>query len=416
MSAEELRPPKRTLSPIDIMLLWIGAGISIAEIWAGNYLAPALPLAVALAVNLVGHLIGNGFMGAVAYAGSKTGVPTMVLSRGAFGVRGSYLVSALNYLQLIGWTAVMVIVTAKAIDEVLKFMGLFTNYYLWVLLVGMGSTAWAFVGPKIWKWLNRISITLLLALALWMAFVTLQASGQAIFNYEPTYEITIAEGVDLVAAMPVSWAPLVADYGRFAASPMGSFAGTYIGYFIASGLFYGIGSISNAGIGASDPISLLAKMGLGIPALLIVIFSSLTTTFLDVYSAGITMKNMFVKADLRKQIVLAGILGTLLAAFFPMEKYEWFLLWIGATFFPAFAIIITDYFGVRRGYEADELLKPHGKYWYLGGFNPAAISCWVLGFLVYVTLVYTPAYAYVGATIPTVILTALVYWAVSRFM
>ncbi len=415
MGMEELRPTKRTLSSIDIMLLWIGAGISIAEIWAGNYLAPALPLAIALAVNLIGHLIGNGFMGAIAYAGSKAGVPTMVLSRGAFGIRGSYLVSVLNYLQLIGWTAVMVIVTARAIDEVLKFMGLFTNYYLWVVLVGMGSTAWAFVGPRIWKWLHRVSITLLLALAIWMAFVTLQASGPALFTYEPTYEITVAEGVDLVAAMPVSWAPLVADYGRFAASPMGSFAGTYVGYFIASGLFYAIGSISNAGIGAADPISLLAQMGLGLPALLIVIFSSLTTTFLDVYSAGITMKNIVIKADLRKQILLAGVLGTLLAAFFPMERYEWFLLWIGATFFPAFAIIITDYFVVEKGYEAEELLRREGRYWYVKGFNPVAISCWTLGFLIYVILVYTPAYAYVGATIPTIAFTAIAYFLLSRF-
>ncbi len=118
---EEIRPLKeRRLRTLDITLIWIGAGISIAEIWAGNYLAPALPLIIAILVNIIGHIIGNLFMGAVAYAGSREGVPTMVLSRGAFGIRGSYLISTLNYLQLIGWTAVMIIVTAKAIDEVLK--------------------------------------------------------------------------------------------------------------------------------------------------------------------------------------------------------------------------------------------------------------------------------------------------------
>lgn len=414
MGAEELKPTVRTLRSIDIMLLWIGAGIGLGEIWAGNYLAPALPLVTALMANLIGHIIGNWFMGAVTYAGSKVGVPTMVLSRGAFGVRGSYLLSILNYSQLIGWTAVMIIVTARAMDEVMKIMGLPTNYYLWVVLTGLICTAWAFVGPKGWKWLERASVTLLLALSIWMTLVTLQTSGQLLFTYEPTHDITFAEGVDLVAAMPISWVPLVADYSRFAASPLGSSIGTYIGYFIGSGLCYAVGSVSNACIGARDPISLIAKMGLGVPALLIVILSTVTTTFLDIYSAGITIKNILVKGRLIKQIILAGILGTVLAIFFPMEKYEWFLLWIGASFFPAFAIVIVDYFVIRGGYDAEELFKEGGAYWYFKGFNPLAIACWALGFLTYVFLIFSPAYAHIGATIPTITLAALVYLLLSK--
>ena len=148
----------------------------------------------------------------------------------------------------------------------------------------------------------------------------------------------------------------------------------------------------------------------------IVIFSSLTTTFLDVYSAGITIKNVLTRTNLRRQIVLAGVLGTSLAVFFPMERYEWFLLWIGATFFPAFAIMITDFFVVRRGYDAEELLKPEGRYWYFKGFNLLSITCWIFGFILYVFLVYTPAYMYIGATIPTIVLTALIYWSSSKIM
>lgn len=415
MSEKDIRPSKvRNLRGLDISLLWIGAGISIAEIWAGNYLAPALPLLIALLVNIVGHLIGNTFMGAVAYAGSKTGVPTMVLTRGAFGIKGSYLISFLNYLQLIGWTAVMIIITARAIDSVLTSIGSFSNYFFWIVLVGLGSTLWALVGPKGWKWLHRVSVTMLLILAIWMAFIAVQASGPGILSYEPTWDISVAEGVDIVAAMPVSWAPLVADYGRFVGSPTGAFAGTYMGYFLASGLFYAIGSITNAGIGASDPISLMVSMGLGIPALVIVIFSSLTTTFLDVYSAGVSLKNILPKADLMKQIAIAGGIGTLLALVFPMESYEWFLLWIGATFFPSFGILITDYFLVKRGYDVEQLFKEGGEYWYRGGFSPLAVACWAVGFLAYVILIHSPAYSYIGATIPSIVLTVALYFSLAK--
>jgi NCS1 family nucleobase:cation symporter-1 len=396
----------RTLRGWDILAIWFGAGISIAEFWAGALLVPSISLLAALVVNIVGHVIGNTLMGLVAIEGFKTGVPTMVLTRRPLGLRGSYLASTLNYIQLIGWTAVMNIVGAKAIDTTFTLLGYPSNYKLWVVFFGLLNTLWALAGPKKWKWLERVSAILLLILIIWLTVVTLNTVGSINWLYS-TNTLTIPQALDLVVAMPVSWLPLVADYSRLSVG--GVFSGTFIGYFISSSLFYFVGGLSNAYLGMSDPIAIIATYGLGIPALLIIVLSTTTTTFLDIYSAAITFKNMRPKESLNRQVLIVGLLGTLIALIFPMEEYEWFLLLIGGAFIPLASIMITDYYVVCRGkYLIDELVG--GK---VRNVRVSGIASWVLGFITYMLIsVYM---SWLGATLPSMLITSVIYYVLSRW-
>lgn len=411
---------KRTFGFLDIFAIWLGAGISIAEFWAGALLTPALPFINAILVIIIGHIIGNLVMGAIAIEGQKTGVPTMVLSRGALGIKGSLLPSILNYLQLIGWTAIMLIVGAKAMEVVFK-----GYYHAWIVFLGIIVTLWAFVSPNIWKKLERIAAILLLSLSIWLTYVTLKKfSIYELFQYKATGEIGIMLALDLVIAMPLSWAPLIADYSRFCKRKSHAFYATFIGYFISSSLFYFIGSLTNAAVGEADPISIIAAYGIGIPAMLIIIFSTTTTTFLDVYSAAISFKNILPRANVRKQIVLVGILGIALAILFPMERYESFLLLIGGAFVSLTAIMLVDYFLIRKGYDASELLKKEGKYWYNKGYNYRAIFSWAFGFAFYILLSFESFFGYsipffssigkIGSSIPTFIAVSLLYYMMEK--
>ncbi|WP_461863153.1 cytosine permease, partial [Thermococcus sp.] len=89
---------KRIYTFMTLSAIWFGAGISIAEFWAGALLTPSLSLLMAALVILAGHIVGNAVMGLIAVEGEETGLPTMVLSRAALGIKGSVLPSALNYL------------------------------------------------------------------------------------------------------------------------------------------------------------------------------------------------------------------------------------------------------------------------------------------------------------------------------
>jgi len=418
-SIEPTKKEKRIFTFWVVFAIWFGAGISIAEFWAGALLTPSLSLWIALGIIIFGHIIGNLLLGLIAIEGQETGVPTMVLSRRALGIKGSFLPSILNYLQLIGWTAIMLIVGANAMNQVSRSFG-FENYALWIILLGFLVTLWTYIGPEKWRGLEKIAAVLLLTLSLWLTYVVLKNfSIGMLFSRPGTGKMGIMLGLDLVIAMPVSWAPVIADYSRFAKGKRGASWGTAIGYFISSGLFYFIGALTNVAAGKNDPIEIISSYGLGIPVMLIIIFATVTTTFLDVYSAAITYKNILPKADVKKQILLVGAIGTLLALVFPIDKYEGFLILIGGAFTSLTAIMIVDYFLVKKGYDVKDLFNNTNL------INTKALVIWIIGFVLYVGLaleslfgVHIPILSEVGlkfgSTIPTLILVGVLYYLVAR--
>jgi len=414
-----IRPAKKRIYTfIDIFSIWVGAGIGIGEMWAGAVLSPALPLITAVIVNIIGHVIGNLILGAVAIEGAETGIPTMVLSRGSFGIKGSILPSMLNYIQLIGWTGIMIIVGARAMDAISQIFG-YSYYYIWVIFFGIIVTAWTLIGPEKWKSLGKFSAILLLILSVWIIYVTLQKhSLNELIARKSTGEISFMLGLDLVIAMPLSWVPLIADYSRFCKDRKTAFFGSYIGYFISSGMMYFVGSLSNVAFNKNDPISIIAAYGLGIPAMIIVIFSTTTTTFMDIYSGAITYKNVFTQANIKKQIIFVGIIGTLLAIFFPAAQYETFLYIIGGAFIPVASIMIVDYFLIKGGYDIQHLFMEKGKYWYKNGHNLNALFSWTIGFIFYTLLTQISYFSgignKVGGSLPTFILVAILYYGLEK--
>jgi len=399
--------------------IWFGSDASIAVFWAGALLTPHLSLLTALILIVAGIALGNLLMALVAVMGFRTGVPTMVLTRGCLGVRGSALPSVLNYVQLIGWSAIMIVVGAEAADNILRTLTGVSMYYVWIVVIGAALTLWSFLGPERWRFLESVSVGLLLILTAWMTYVVLTRFNVAELLSRPgTGGLSTWLGLDLVVAMPISWVPLVADYARFSKDLRGSFWGTYVGHFISCALFYFIGALTNVAIGAPDPISLIASYGLGVPAMLIVIFSTLTTGFMDIYSAAITFKNIVPKADAKKQVVLVGALSTVIAALFPTSAYEWFLLLLVSAFVPLAIIMILDYFTLP--YDAEELLSSEGKYWFRKGFNVYSMAVWAVSFTFCLLLsiastlnVNIPVMSYIasnyGTSLPTLALTAALY-------
>jgi putative hydroxymethylpyrimidine transporter CytX len=387
-------------------------------------------LGLGLWAILLGHLIGNTPLALGGIIGSRWGIPTMVSVRPSFGIRGSYFAATLNVLQLIGWTAVMLIVCGQAADAISKSYG-FSNLNLWIILAGIITTLWALVGHRIWKWLQRISVAALLILCIVITYIAFQEYGWGKLSQIPRQkDFPFMIGMDLIIAMPISWLPLVSDYSRFATDSKRSFWGTWIGYFIVSSWMYLLGLMASLATQSPDPsgvvMNLLLKFGWAIPALIIVLFSTFTTTFLDIYSTAVSGLNIFPKLGERAGILIGGILGIIVAIIFPtILNYEHFLLFIGAMFCPMFGIVLADYFLVRKGsINLEALYKDGGQYWFRRGVNPYAILAWVIGFAIYLgfspmlmekVLQINVSFPWsIGSSLPSMILAGLIYWVLER--
>ncbi len=392
------QPKQRTLGTLDLMLIWFGAAIAITEIWAGGLpQLTGLGLMLGLVAIVVGRLIGNGLMGAMARIGADTGLPTMILTRPAFGLRGSYLPAAFNILQLIGWTGWMLFVGFLYMDILAGYVNLPVSAdqpamrYLWVILLGVLCTLWAWGGSRFWQVAQRTGAVLLLLLTVALTVIVLQQyDALSLWQAGTGSPLGILAGADLVIAMSVSWLPLVADYSRYARKPRSGSLGTFWGYFIGGTWMYAVGLLVALATATESPdqmvIQVMGQAGLGwaVAAVVLVLISTVTTTFLDIFSTVVSTQNLWAGFPEKVGNLIVGALGIVTALALDVFAYEPFLLAIGAIFLPAFTVVLTDFYLVadRRVYPS-QVAERRGSYWYSAGFNWRALLAWALGFVVY---------------------------------
>lgn len=410
-SQQPVAQGEQTLNGRDFFLLWAGAGIALTEIWAGGLLAP-LGLTAGILVIVLGHVIGNTPFALAGLIGSRHGVPSMVSTRGAMGLRGSHLPAVLNVIQLTGWTAVMLWVGGQAAANLTRpYAGLGTPF--WIVVGGILTTAWTLGGHRFWKRLQVLAVLLLTALSFIMTYILFKNYGWQEILRKPAGggDLTFMGGLDLVIAMPISWLPLAADYARYARSGKNAFLGSWMGYFLASSWMFAVGLAAAVATGTTTPdamvMDLMASYGLVAGALLVVLISTFTTTFLDIYSNAISILSFAPRVGERSAIIAGGVLGTVLALFLSPLQYEQFLLFIGSAFCPLFGVVFADYFIRKRGHYDAEHLFGGARYRYTAGFHLPGIGAWAAGFGLY--HLCAQRFDLLGASLPGMIGAALLY-------
>ena len=206
--------------------------------------------------------------------------------------------------------------------------------------------------------------------------------------------MSFGAAVELSVAMPLSWLPLISDYTREAKEPVKATAVSSIVYGIVSCWMYVIGMGAAIYTGESDIAQIMVKAGLGIAGLLIIVFSTVTTTFLDAYSAGISSESVFSKINGKYAAIAVTIIGTIAAIVYPMDNITNFLYLIGSVFAPMIAIQIADFFLLKRTDSLGESVD----------ITNAVI--WVIGFVLYRILMRIDIP--VGNTLPDMVVTILI--------
>lgn len=367
-------------------LIWFGAGVSLAEILTGTYFAP-LGFGKAMAAILLGHFIGGLMMFAAGMIGAKERRSAMETVKMSFGEKGSLLFAILNVLQLIGWTSIMIYDGALAADGLLH-----TGLWIWALVIGALIILWIVIGLTNLGKLNTIAMTALFILSLILfkvIFFGTAVAGPIVDDGS----LTFGAAVELAVAMPLSWLPLISDYTREAEKPFAATLVSVLTYSVVSIFMYMIGMGAAIFTGEYDIAQIMVKTGLGVVGLLIIVFSTVTTTFLDAYSAGVSSVSISSKIKEKWAAVVVTIIGTVAAMLYPMDNITNFLYLIGSVFAPMIAVQIADYFILKKA-------DAQGR-----SFVWKNLIIWLIGFIVYRLLmqVDTP----VGNTLPDMAITIL---------
>ena len=411
---------ERRLGFLDMFVLWANLGVSFLVMVVGMFLVPGLSLGQALLAILVGAVIGNFLLGLIGTIGADTGVPTMVLFRPVLGIRGSYAPTILNLLQLLGWATFEVIVMAQAADLLTqRLFGLAGSYLAWTIVFTILTTLLALGGPVfvVKQWMEKFAVWAVLLTLLWLTVAMLATYDlRTLFAKPAKGDMSFWLAVDLVAVMPISWVPLVADYSRMARSRGAAFWGTGLGYLVSHVWFYALGALLGVSAAVTfDPnapisplLAAIAGLTAGWVALVVLLVGETDESFANVYSTAVSAQNMLPTASLRSLILTAGGIVLVLAVTVPLVQYESFLLLIGSVFVPLLGVITADYFLLRkRRYDVEALYNRGGPYWYRGGVNWVALSIWLLGVGLFLLIAGLPQLGLVGlapwlgATLPT---------------
>jgi putative hydroxymethylpyrimidine transporter CytX len=381
------------MTKLNFTTLWFGAAVSIAEIMTGALIAP-LGFTKGLTAILLGHLLGTLLLVFGGIIGSQQRLTSMESTKISFGSYGSYLFSILNVLQLLGWTAIMILTGARSINLVTTNDYHFNAPWVWCLVIGVLICIWLYFGQNASKKLNGIAVCLLFVLTIVLCFVIFKHHD--ILTTPSHSGLSFGAAVELSVIMPLSWLPLISDYTRFAKTTKDGAIGSFIGYMFGSSWMYIIGLGAALAFNEVDPVAVLMSANLGLFAVGIVVLATVTTTFMDAYSAGISVTTIFPKLNGKHIALILTIIGTVFAIVFPIEKYEGFLYIIGSFFAPLYAILLTDYFILKRT-KIRKTLK----------IDWLAFITWIIGVFIYRKFVAFDFF--LGATVPSMILISVIY-------
>ena len=375
-------------------LIWFGAGVSLAEILTGTAFAP-LGFQKGILAIIIGHIIGCTMLFLAGVIGGKTRRSAMETVKMSFGQNGGVFFSFLNVLQLVGWTAIMIYDGALAADGVLN-----TGRWVWCLVIGALIIVWILVGITNLGKINTIAMAALFILTLVLCKVIFFSGAAG--NVDTSEAMSFGAAVELAVAMPLSWLPLISDSTREAEEPVKATAVSAVVYGIISCWMYVIGMGAAIYTGEYDIAQIMVKAGLGIAGLLIIVFSTVTTTFLDAYSAGISAESVFSKLNGKYAAVAVTVIGTVGAIVYPMDNITDFLYLIGSVFAPMIAIQIADFFILKR---ADSLSD---------AIDVTNIVIWIVGFVLYRYLMGVDIP--VGNTLPDMAVTIVICVIIRKCM
>ena len=407
----------RSLGFFGTMALWLGANVVVTTILTGMLLVPDLHFTTAIAIVLIGSLIGAVPLLLVGLMGQHTGLPSMALTRRAYGPFGSRLISLVNMGVLIAWSWIQALLAGMSLNYAVSSATGFDNLALMTIICEVIVVLIVLRGhlgiERIERWVASVMVVLA-AVVVYQIHRHYDLTALLHMPTESHNGITVGIAFDIVVATAFSWISSSADYNRNCKTGPVAVGGTYLGYVLASLIAMGLGAtvsgiaVVNGMPQTYDPTRLLAGYGFGLPAAFVIFFSVMTTNVMAVYSATLSCMNVAPRMSFWKPALAIGIV-TVIGALIPgiLDQFQNFLLLVGALFIPAFSVMIADYFLVGRvGYDRSLLTASTqvGR-----PTAPVAIIAYLCGaaLAAYWTLVAPLSF---GASLPVFVITGALYW------
>ncbi|QVQ50056.1 cytosine permease [Spiractinospora alimapuensis] len=424
-------------------------GIATWSFVVGTSSAYYLDAKMGAAAMLAGGIIGQLLITlATVPASTKYGLETVTTTKPQLGVRGSYIALFFQYATALGWNTVLMIFFGRAAGSVLEILGVIppgARETTSTLIAGAGVVlVWVLVsrGSRSLKKIGPVVAILTSLLTIYLLYVLLSTYGvTAIANAEPLEPwadrlVNYTSVVELLIASTWGWWSYMGGIVRMTGRARKAILPSMIGLGVAW-VLVGIVSLYAALVtGEGDPTIWapeLAGPAGGIAVLVFVAFANITSPLVGAFIATLGLSqlphvNTRIGWKPLSALVLLPMFVTVLLfgnAFY--DNVDAFMAFLGLMIAPMVGIQLADWYLLRR---IDTLRvaslfdhSPRSAYWYTGGFNIAGIAALLLGSATYIAIMnpvtyepHTVLFKYTTASLPAVLVGAVVYAVLSRLM
>ncbi|WP_159617334.1 purine-cytosine permease family protein [Arthrobacter zhaoguopingii] len=419
-NSEGYGPLRGTLGTGRIGMIWLAANLVVTTLLTGTLFVPGVSWPLAVGMILLGTLIGGAVLVLIGNMGTRTGLPTMSLTKGSFGLRGSFLPVAANVIILMGWSWVQAMLAGVTVNFLVEQATGFSNPVLFSVLCQLLVVCLAIFGhagiARVEPWLALV-ILAFMGFIFVSAFTTFTPSDFLTTPVDPEAGWSGVAVLDVVIATAISWTVLSAEFNRLAKSSTAGIVGSAIGYTLSTVLAMTLGAtaiayvVLNGGEAVPfDPTVIVAAFGA--PLAIVIFLSVMATNTMVVYGMVSSVVNMAPsrRVTFLPTALVLGVISILGSTWLALlNQFTSFLVLISSLFIPVFAVMIVDYYLVRRRHYGTDILRANGgDYWFSKGVNIAAVVVWAVGAALSLILTYSLS-SPIGATIPTFVLSALLY-------
>mgnify|MGYP001354019162 CR=1 FL=1 len=351
-----------------ILAVMLGFTFFSASMWSGGSLGTGLTFTQFIWIVLAGNFILGVYTGALAYISAKTGLSTHLLAKYSFGDKGSYLPSLLLGVTQVGWFGVGVAMFAFPVQ---KATG--ADPYLLIAISGILMTLTAIYGIKALAILGIVAVPSIAVLGSYSVLEAMETGGgiPGLLAYQPQEMMGLAAALTICIGSFISGGTLTPDFTRFSKTPRSAVVATVIAFFLGNSLMFLFGAVGAIVYGQSDISDVMFLQGLIVPAILVLGLNIWTTNENALYASSLGFANI-TKIEKNKIVIFNGTLGTL-ASMWLYNNFVDFLTMLGTTLPSIGAIILADFFLLKRGkYPNYEDAKFQTVNW-------IAVVAWALG-------------------------------------
>ena len=342
-------------SNLSMFMIMLGFTFFSASMWVGQQMAAGLDFKGFILAILLGGVILGAYTGALGFIGAESGLTLDLLARKSFGVKGSWLPSAMISFTQVGWFGVGLAMFAIPVAKEILGLEVTPDHmptvgYVLVAVAGLLMTASAYFGIKSLTVVSYIAVPLVAVLGT-VAMIMAVKRGDATLVEQfsrGAKDMSIIAGAGLVIGSFVSGGTATPNFTRFAKNAKVGLWVTVVAFFIGNSLMFLFGAVSSIYAGGNDIFEVMLNLNLFYLAVLVLGLNIWTTNDNALYSAGLGLSNIFGQSK-KRMVILSGIIGTLAAVWLYWNFCDWLNV-LNCTLPPVGIILVIHYFTHRKAY------------------------------------------------------------------